>query len=266
MLTEDQQREFDELGILRLPGAVDPQDARILGKGVWEPMEAKGMRCDEPETWRQVTGKFFRKTRETGAFKAMASPVVRQGLDGLFGARPWEEPEYWGGPLVTFPNTEEWEIPRGGWHLDGRAGNAADAFNRVAVFVFLDRVEPGGGGTLVAAGTHKLVRDLIEQQPPQGTWNSAEVRKALLRAEPWFRELLAKGEAPDRHENLTRPTTSSQGHRLQVIECSGEPGDVFMTHPWLFHCGARNARAVPRLMLLQFVDEKRDVVPAEIGD
>ena len=259
MLSESQRREFDELGLLRLPGAVPSEAARAMQDRVWETMAAKGVRRDDADTWVPVSGSFFRKTSEAGAFDAMATPAVRQALDGLFGDAPWQEPEHWGGPMLTLRNTPEWEIPRGGWHLDGPAGKGCDGRgspNRVVVFVFLEKTDPGGGGTVVAAGSHKVIGDLVGQTPDP--WNSAEVRKALLRGEPWFRELLAKEGPADRHERLTRPTPSAHGHPLRVIECTGEAGDVFMTHPWLYHGGAPNARPAPRQMLLQFINRQED--------
>lgn len=258
MLTPSQRSEFDELGLLRLPGAVAPEAARAMQNKVWEAMAAKGMRRDAPDTWVQVSGSFFRRTSEAGAFEAIATPPVRQALDGLFGEVPWQEPEYWGGPMITFPNTPHWEIPRGGWHLDGPAGKGDDGVNRIVVFVFLEKTEPGGGGTVVAAGSHKVIGDLVRQTP--GSWSSAEVRKALLRDEPWFGELLSKEEKAGRHERLTQPTPSAQGHPLRVIECTGEAGDVFMTHPWLYHGGAPNARPVPRQMLKEFI-HRREAAP-----
>jgi hypothetical protein len=256
MLTEDQRREFDQLGLLRLPGAIPAADVQAMRERVWETLEAKDIRRDDPESWNQISGSFFRKTNETGAFNPMATPIVRQALDGLFGDTFWEEPPYWGGPMVTFRNRDTWEIPRGGWHLDGPAGRSVDAFTRVAVFAFLERVEPGGGGTVVAAGSHKVVRDTIAAALPKGAWSSGKMRKALQKTEPWFGDLLSKDGPEERQHKMSVPSLSLQGHPLHVIECTGAPGDVFMTHPWLFHGGAPNANAVPRQMLLQFVHER----------
>jgi hypothetical protein len=98
MLTEDQRREFNALGLLRLPGAIPAADTETIRECVWGALEAKGIRCDDPSSWDQISGFFFCKTNETGAFNPMATPAVRQALDGLFGETSWEEPPYWGGP------------------------------------------------------------------------------------------------------------------------------------------------------------------------
>jgi ectoine hydroxylase-related dioxygenase (phytanoyl-CoA dioxygenase family) len=36
---------------------------------------------------------------------------------------------------------------------------------------------------------------------------------------------------------------------LRVIEMTGEPGDVLLTHPLLLHAPARNCASVPRIVL-----------------
>lgn len=254
MLTQEQHQQFDRLGYLHLPNAIDAEAAAVMRDRVWQALAAKAMRPDEPQSWQQVSGSFFRKTSESDAFAAMASPAVRQALDGLFGDIPWQEPPYWGGPLYTVPNADGWEVPRGGWHLDGPSGRALDDIERIAVFACLDRVAAGGGGTVLVAGSHKVVRDWVAASGK--SWPSGKLRKALQQSEPWFADLLAKEGPTDRQQTLMAPGSSKAGHPLQVVECTGHPGDVFMTHPWLLHSGAPNAAAVPRLMLLQFVNHQ----------
>jgi hypothetical protein len=38
------------------------------------------------------------------------------------------------------------------------------------------------------------------------------------------------------------------GLPAQVVECTGKPGDVYITHPWVMHSIAANAANEPRLM------------------
>jgi hypothetical protein len=42
--------------------------------------------------------------------------------------------------------------------------------------------------------------------------------------------------------------TEIVGLELQVVECTGHAGDVYVTHPWVFHSIAANTATRPRLM------------------
>jgi ectoine hydroxylase-related dioxygenase (phytanoyl-CoA dioxygenase family) len=42
--------------------------------------------------------------------------------------------------------------------------------------------------------------------------------------------------------------TEIDGHEPRVVECTGRAGDVYLTHPWLFHTIATNASRRPRPM------------------
>jgi hypothetical protein len=97
--------------------------------------------------------------------------------------------------------------------------------------------------------------------PPETT---RTMRQDLLNTEPWFKTLLAKQGPPDRQEQLKKPSPSLQGHPLHVIECTGEAGDVFMTHPWVYHGTAPNGNAVPRQMLKQFIHRQDDTASATV--
>ena len=42
--------------------------------------------------------------------------------------------------------------------------------------------------------------------------------------------------------------TDVDGLPARVVELTGVPGDVFITHAWVFHSIAANARQTPRMM------------------
>jgi ectoine hydroxylase-related dioxygenase (phytanoyl-CoA dioxygenase family) len=128
---------------------------------------------------------------------------------------------------------------------------------RKLMLSFLDTVAPGCGGTLVVAGSHRLLND-------RGRISS-EKAKGLLKREPSFRDLLKPGEGGRQHF-LEEP-----GHvgdvELQVVELCGEPGDVFLMDMRVLHTLAPNALRAPRLRVTQrfaldsIVDEIRPVSP-----
>ncbi len=57
--------------------------------------------------------------------------------------------------------------------------------------------------------------------------------------------------------------TAFDGVSLQVVELTGEPGDVFVTHPWLLHAPSANCGELPRMVLTERIRRKPR---AETGD
>jgi ectoine hydroxylase-related dioxygenase (phytanoyl-CoA dioxygenase family) len=47
-----------------------------------------------------------------------------------------------------------------------------------------------------------------------------------------------------------------RGVPLRVMEMTGDPGDVIIWHPWLFHCATSNCTSRPRLMLRQPINRR----------
>ena len=90
----------------------------------------------------------------------------------------------------------------------------------LSLFCFSD-IERGGGGTLLAAGSHHVVAELLWEAEPEGL-------------------------GPD-------DIWPAMGHRLdevgwRVIEAVAEAGDVVLAHPWLFHSSNPNHGSRPRVM------------------
>src|SRR5262245_45052605 len=120
MLSNVQQVEFEQVGVVRLTGAFSEAAAQRMCSQIWDLLAAKhGIYPDGPATWtiRQPTG--FQALTRSGVFDPLASPVLTEALDQLLGQRAWGRPKQWGAPLVTFPDpSAEWEVPNSQWHLD----------------------------------------------------------------------------------------------------------------------------------------------------
>ncbi|MGH3880461.1 MAG: phytanoyl-CoA dioxygenase family protein, partial [Actinophytocola sp.] len=142
------------------------------------------------------------------------TPAVRHAIDELAGAG---QPFSWGDPLVTFPTAGEWRVPTTGWHIDFPARSNL----RLKWLGYLEPVRPRGGGTVVLAGSHRLVAEVLAERDPADPGRSADLRDAVL----------ARTGADD------------------VVELTGEPGDVVFMHPHVFHAPAPNHTDEPRLML-----------------
>jgi len=153
--------------------------------------------------------------------------------------------------LFTLPNAETWAVSHDAWHLDmPRLANPG--IPGVQIFTFLERVLPGGGGTLVVTGSHHLLNK-------KSKISSRELKKRLQK-EPYFAALMAKG-TPDRQRFLDEPGYVADV-ALQVVELHGEPGDVYFMDLRLLHTVAPNASATPRVMLTQryLLEEARDAI------
>jgi ectoine hydroxylase-related dioxygenase (phytanoyl-CoA dioxygenase family) len=152
--------------------------------------------------------------RQRGVFDALAVPAVVAAISELLDTDTWPRPFSWGDPLVTMPAPGRWAVPDTGWHIDFPARSAL----RLKWLAYLAPVPAAGGGTVVLAGSHRLV-DRFLRDNPADPGRSATVRDTVLAAE----------------------------HRT-VVELSGEPGDMVFMHPHLFHAPAPNHSSTPRLM------------------
>ena len=142
--------------------------------------------------------------------------------------------------LFTLPNATTWTLPHQHWHLD-MPRLAAGGVPGVQIFALLETVAPGGGGTLVVTGSHRLYNEGVRI-------SSGDLRKRL-RKERYFADLMSNKTA-DRLRFL-----HEVGHvgdvALQVVEMTGAAGDVYFMDLRVFHTVAPNARPIPRLMLTQ---------------
>jgi hypothetical protein len=110
------------------------------------------------------------------------------------------------------------------------------------MFTFIDEVNPGGAGTVVAAGSHHYIND-------QGKVKSKEVKKQLRNSNLWFKGLF-KPDGGDRRRYLDEPTRDGDVE-LQVIELTGAPGDVWLMDLRVLHSLSPNTADRPRLMATQ---------------
>jgi hypothetical protein len=231
----DAQREFEENGIVRLPGALPREHADRMADAVWRFLERKtGAQRDDPTTWATSwngqPAVSFKSLKRHGVFTTLMNDSVNGALDGVFGADGWKKPNPGGQILVTYPNAPEWSLPLSLWHMDGGFGQATWPTFGVKLFALLADHEPGGGATLAIAGSHRLV----EQYTP-----------ALRETQ--------HGGGKERWNRFMRETglrdEIDRGDMTRVVEMTGNAGDVYVMHLHTFHCIAPNASTRPRMML-----------------
>ncbi len=161
---------------------------------------------------------------------------------------------------MTFPQPElTWTVPSAGWHFDYVPPQAEPGLRALQVFVVLSEVLPGGGGTAVLAGSHRLVdahaRETGVDPRPRA------VRSALSAKSPWLADLWGSrstdGLPPaERTDRLAKGATVN-GVTLRVVEATGAPGDAYVMHSDCFHAVTPNTRSVARIMATSVVTRGR---------
>ncbi|MBT3603733.1 MAG: hypothetical protein HOE48_02370 [Candidatus Latescibacteria bacterium] len=254
MLTEQQLADFEKLGVIRLPGAIAREDAEVMGEQMWNVLGQFGAQKEDRATWVEIKQSKFKKIIDAGAFNKIESATVCAALDELFGEGEWIKPDVWpSGILFNIPRDEQWDVPTGGWHIDSPVSLQTHPLHFLAYFTFLNTVKAGGGGTLIVTGSHHIVRDIITQPDARPKIRSNDMKKILIRTEPWMQDLFSDAAFENRIEKFMTESISENGHALRVMELTGEPGDVFLMHPWLLHTSMSNINDTPRMMLLNFM-------------
>ena len=165
MLTPAQRADFDELGYLRLPGAIPEEDTRHVLDRIWDDLEQRcGIPRGDPENWPEARPKGFNTLTRSGAFEPTCSQAVHDAIDELLESGHWEKPNPWGSLLLTFPGNGPWFLPNHSWHMDlpASVSAAADKTPGVQVFVVLEPLSAQGGATIGLSGSHRLVRHLAQ--------------------------------------------------------------------------------------------------------
>ncbi len=64
--------------------------------------------------------------------------------------------------------------------------------------------------------------------------------RGLLRKQPYVRDLHTLGSDGERIERFMRSVEDVSGIQLQVVEATGDAGDVILVHPLMMHVAAAN--------------------------
>ena len=134
----------------------------------------------------------------------------------------------------------KWEVPRNIWHLDMPRSRSIGPPGP-EMFTFLNKVEPKGGGTLILAGSHRLLNDV--------DYLSSKGVKRKLKRHAYFRELTGKGDG-DRSRFLEE-IGDIDNVPVKVVELTGDPGDVYFVDLRLLHSLGANTSDQPRMMIAQ---------------
>lgn len=248
---------FAKTGIVELRNVFSAEDAERMRDVVWRDLfHSEGVRRDDRSTWRRASPRTkLARAKRDPIFHAMFGDELRAVADALLGAG-WVTSAAFGNLLVDFPDTEQWHLPGrdGFWHSDPTNYPKAEPLPAIRVFVVFGDVPPGGGGTLLVTGSGRMIARFVEQHPDVAHSHKADV--AWHQEIPWLRELTlselpsrrSPAEDEARRRRFMEVATDVDGKPAQVVEACGQPGDVYVCHPWTIHCKPPNAPDRPRFL------------------
>jgi hypothetical protein len=254
---ESTLKTFAETGVVRLRKVFSSQDAERMREVVWRDLfHCEGVRREDRATWqRQTPRRKLARAKRDPMFHAMFGETLRALADALLG-EDWVTSAAFGNLLVDFPDAKRWHLPGrdGFWHADLGNYPRMEPLPGLRAFVVFGDVPPGGGGTLLVAGSGRMIRRFVEAHPDVPRSQKADV--AWHQAIPWLRELtlsqLPSGrtheEDEERRRRFMETVTDVDGIPAQVVEACGPPGDVYVCHPWTIHCKPPIASDGPRFL------------------
>ena len=255
MLTPEQTEIFDAKGYLHVPAVMDSTQAAELETFVWSCLaKLHGIARDRPETW-EVEGPWLgmKNYKDAEVLHCIGSDKLCQCIDDFLGMGNWKRPRNWGGFLIDFPKSppESWQIPTDHWHVDAHFTYEPTTLFGLRVFTFLSDIQPRGGGTLVASGSHHLVTRFVSQLTgEQRALGFAKLRDRFLSNDPWFQRLTnAEDQHSDRSGFFMEQDRVVDSVRLRLEQLCGRAGDVVLMHPWLVHGKSPHCGTKPRFTL-----------------
>lgn len=241
---DHQKRTLEDRGLVKLDGFIPKAQVALARDLICEVAEKYGLYSEG--NWKRSASRFsdakpFRaainELNHADHFPSLISEEVIQIACDLQGevVAPLPPGQQ---ILFTLPSTASWSVPNDVWHVDiprlGKLGVPG-----LQVFIFLDDVEPKGGGTLVLSGSHQLLNS-------SRVMRSKELKRTLG-VEPYFRNLFDRERPPI--NKLEDTMGSVDGVNLEVVELTGASGDVYMMDLRTLHTPAPNSSNTARLML-----------------
>ncbi len=159
-LTKDQIEQFGDRGVLRLDGLLDGGAVTAAQEFVRRGVERMGVLAENRWDFSQLDAlpaykansrlaKTIGYSRSFAAVMADAQPLA-EALAGAALVPMLDRPTF----LASTPRPGPWALPHNVWHLDLPKAQDKHGVPGVQVFAMLESLGPGGGGTVVLAGSH----------------------------------------------------------------------------------------------------------------
>jgi ectoine hydroxylase-related dioxygenase (phytanoyl-CoA dioxygenase family) len=233
--------------------AFSVDEAAAMRAAAWRALADAGIRQSDPSTWTRERPDHLQHLKDDPAFRAAGSAQLLQAIDGALEGQAYEKPKNWGAVFLAFPSPHAWSVPFGGWHIDANYLSPLSPPAGVRTHALFGDVTARAGGTLIVAGSHRLVHKYFKDHPPPPGIRGAGYRK-LLQGHPYIRDLHTEGDVHARAARFIDRAEEHDGISLRVVENTGEAGDVILLHPLVLHVATSNTSAGPRFLLSGGVD------------
>jgi ectoine hydroxylase-related dioxygenase (phytanoyl-CoA dioxygenase family) len=253
MTPETTVEHFRVHGWMRVPAAFTADHAAAMRAATWRAFATVGIMQSDPSTWTDERPVHLKELKADPAFRAVGSARVIDAIDAVLEGQEYDRPKNWGAVFVALPSTQAWTVPSRGWHADANYMSAVSPPAGVRTHALFGDVAPRAGGTLIVAGSHRLVHQYFANNPPPAGTRGAEFR-TLLQGHPYIRDLHTEGDAADRAARFMGRAEEHDGVLLQVVENTGDAGDVILLHPLVLHVATPNSGTAPRFLLSGAVD------------
>lgn len=271
------ERAFAENGYLYAPKECSFDDADTMLHLLWGAYFEKHAICRErTEGWFTKTGSGIRlygtpppALKNSSCFAVLVERL-HEAADRMFGSGTWRC-GYKGHTtvFVNCPNVcGSWTVPAS-WHTDFPQDPADPKAKVMYAFAFLDKVEPGGGGTMLLTGSSLRAQADDMRGCCQGDGLTiAETRshlfmEALAQESVWFKDLFGyplhgergyryncnKAISAERVQRFMVEDILSGGIRMQVVELTGMPGTIVFWDPRCLHSPSNNKNSIPRSVI-----------------
>ena len=259
MLTKSELESFYLRGYTRITNAIPANDLARMQALVWSLLEARGVRRGERSTWSDADHPSHNGVKHVTKLQALRGedaspesyPAIREALDQVFTSERTSTSN-WGQALVTLPLDGEWawRVPPSVWHFD-HVYETPGYITGVNLFLLIDDVEPGGGGTAVVRNSPRLMDRYLETERPRFA-RVSEQNRGFLNSHPWLSGLkVSRREWSAERDGKYLAETDVDGIPASIETLNGRAGDVFICHPALYHAPSMNIRDRPRLMRTQ---------------
>lgn len=241
-------QHFWARGWVRIERAFSSTSAALMRDAVWRALADDGIERDRPDTWKVERPTHLQRLKHDPVFDAVGSARLTEMCNAIFAGIRYEIPKDWGAFFLAFPTNEEWRIPCAGWHIDAHYGSPLRPTNGLKTHALFGDVGPRGGGSLMLSGSHRLVHKWFKENPPLADARSADLRRQL-RSHPYIRDLHTPGDNNERIARFMERVETWDDVDLQVVENTGEAGDIIVVHPLVLHVAAPNNAQQPRFLL-----------------
>lgn len=225
---------FADQGYVRIINALPMPFVAKVQTTIWHQLHAQyGFARQDPTTWRPGWCG-INKNLIDAAVGIDITPRLVAAVDQLLGAAQWRTLKTLGGLLLTMPEPDQtpWELAHG-WHFDNDPRAYLARVDELMLFTFFSSVGPRGGGTLVLAGSPRLVERYVAACADGSVTNTLPETVGLAAWHPWLEEVLR-----------SRPTDARSTATLmeEPVEVDGVPLEIVEWRASRRRCAGRASR------------------------